>query len=80
MQMDRDRLLQALNDALSLEEVPILAGIYDLERLVELMSFDTKTKGELLAGLGRLRTDSARHAMVFSELSERVLRGELGGP
>jgi hypothetical protein len=72
--MNRDELLLQLDDALTMEEVPMMVRIHELEELVKKSDFDPIVREELLGGLNRLRVDSITHARTFSELMGYVLR------
>jgi hypothetical protein len=74
--MERNELLLRLDDALTLEEVPVMVRIHDVEELVKKADFDPAVKERILRGLNRMRSDSITHARTFSELIGYVLRSK----
>jgi hypothetical protein len=62
-----------LDNALTMEEVPVMVKIYELESIVARIDFDRTTREIITARLDRLKMDSARHSKIFSELISQVL-------
>jgi hypothetical protein len=72
--MDSEELLLRLDEALTMEEIPVLVKLYELERLAGLLDLDPSTSELLKSGLYRLRKDSVSHSKTFSELIGYVLK------
>ncbi|PIZ50910.1 hypothetical protein COY27_05500 [Candidatus Woesearchaeota archaeon CG_4_10_14_0_2_um_filter_33_13] len=65
-------------EAVSLEDIPNMTNIAELEELIDKAKFDKKTETELKNRLKLLRTESVEHSKAFSGLVKYALKKEDG--
>jgi len=74
--MDKDRLVSFLVEALTIEEVPALTKLAQVESLISQSDLDEEVKCKVFDSIRVLRQESVEHSKVFSDLLTMVLKSD----
>jgi len=66
--MKKEELIPLLNEGLSVEELPTITNLKEIEVLIEKMNFNPKTKEEIMKGIKHLEKETIGHAEAFSHM------------
>ncbi len=77
--MKKDEVLLLLEEGVSIEEVPTLINLDELEELIDWLQFDPSFKKELMKGIRHLKKETIQHSRFFNELAKYVLKSDKNG-
>ncbi len=66
--VNKDRAILLMEEALSIEEIPMLVQIDEIGAMIENSDFDKETKDRLSELSNRLKNETIEHARSFNEL------------
>jgi hypothetical protein len=66
--MKKEKLIFFLNEGLSVEEIPTITNIKEIEEIIKKVNFDEKTSKKLNEGLQHLEKETINHANAFSSM------------
>ena len=71
--VDKDRAVLLIEEALSIEEVPLLVLIDEIETMFENSDFEKETKNRLLGLSNSLKRETIEHARSFNGLIKYII-------
>jgi len=66
--MKKERLISLLNEGLSVEEIPTITNLKEIEELIKKLNFDAETNKKLNEKLQLLERETIGHANAFSSM------------
>lgn len=64
--MKKNDIILLLDEGLSIEEIPTLTNLYELQSLIDSASFDKATALKIKKKINHLRKETINHARIFS--------------
>lgn len=74
--MKKEEMFLLLSEGLSIEEIPNLTNLDELEDLIEKIDFDAATKGKLTGWIKYLKKDTVKHSKSFTEMIRSVAKSK----
>ena len=74
--MKKNELLLFLEEGLTIEEVPLLTLLDEIDGLIENYNYDAATKKYLKQGIGLLKRETIEHSKLFTELLSAVTKSD----
>ncbi|VVB82920.1 Uncharacterised protein [uncultured archaeon] len=66
--MKKEKLISLLNEGLSVEEIPTITNLKEIEEVVKKFNFDAETSKKLNEKIQRLEKETIGHANAFSSM------------
>jgi len=76
--MKKEEMILILNEGLSVEELPTLTNLDEIEELIDRLDFDKTMRSKLAKGISKLKIDTLIHARIFSKDLKLVAKSKDG--
>jgi len=74
--MKKNELMLFLEEGLTIEEVPLLTLLDEINDLIKNYSYDAATKKEFKQGINLLKKETIDHSRLFTELLSKVTKSD----
>ncbi len=72
--MKKEKLISLLNEGLSVEEIPTITNLEEIEKMVKEANFDSETNEKIMKGIKHLEKETIGHARAFSRMIKIATR------
>lgn len=64
--MKKEKLISLLDEGLSVEEIPTITNLREIEEVIKKIKFDSETNEKLAKGIQKMESETIGHANAFS--------------